>query len=98
LFAFDFFFFLISRNLSTDGIVTRACSDFTPAELRDLMTTLLSAADPKLQELYHSKYDRRRLRYKSLEEFERLWNEEESLAELHPQAARIVRDGRCHEA
>ena len=81
-------------------VESRPCDSFNVTELRQLQALLYLARDVRLDDIYQTNEDNRRIRH-SMEQLENDWTELDSSIEGHDEAHPIHamhRDGHCHEA
>ena len=89
---------VLNGHLLRQETNTRACADWTPAELQGFLATINEHRSPELQEIYQDATDRRRMLLEPPTDYKAHWRQLNEAAEKHPDLAEPLRESHCREA
>ena len=88
----------INRHLAATGATLQQCDSFEIEQLNDLVRALHCHFAPELHQTYKGRLaDKRALRFETLEEYEKSWEQENAVHGADKAAMRALRDAKCAE-
>jgi len=89
---------VLNKHLKRAELTTRACDEWTPAELQAFMALILEHRTDELQQLYHTAKDRRKMVLGNADEYRTHWDKLNRISSSHPHLFKPQRESHCREA